>query len=502
MTGERRQVTILFADLAGFTKLSSEHDPEDTHRILSRFFETVDRIVDSFGGAIDKHMGDSVMAVFGAPIVHGNDPERAGGAALAIHDAMAGLSCEMKLALQVHIGVASGQVMASGLGSRSHSEYTVLGDSVNLAARLMARAGGGETLISPAVQSALPRGAELEDLGEAELRGLERPVRLWRVLGLGGGGAAGDAPLFVGRRAELRLFQGVLDSLAESAAGQVVYVRGEGGIGKSRLIDQFAVLAEASGLSGFRGLILDFGVGKGREPIADLIRALLGLAAAADGEARIAAAERAIAEGLATAAERIFLYDLLNIPHSAEMRAVYDAMNNENRNLGKQECVAALFAAAARTRPLLLVVEDLHWAHGRTMDHLARLARLAGEHPVILLMSSRIEGDPLDSSWSYNAGASPFTTIDLMQLRTEEAMQIAEEFVDINKIFAKECVARAEGNPLFLDQLLRSAIGQDQEEVPGSVQSIVLARVDLLAPEDKRALQAAALSGKRRATWK
>ena len=202
-------MTILFADLAGFTKLSSEHDPEDTHRILSRFFETVDGIVDSFGGAIDKHMGDSVMAVFGAPIAHGNDPERAVGAALAIHDAMASLSGEMKLALQVHIGVASGQVMASGLGSRSHSEYTVLGDSVNLAARLMARAGGGETLISPAVQSALPRGAELEDLGEAELRGLERPVRLWRVLGLGGGGAAGDAPLFVGRRAELRLFQGV-----------------------------------------------------------------------------------------------------------------------------------------------------------------------------------------------------------------------------------------------------------------------------------------------------
>ena len=495
VAGERRQVTILFADLAGFTKLSSERDPEETHRILSRFFETVDGIVDSFGGSIDKHMGDSVMALFGAPIAHGNDPERAVGAALAIHDAMAGLSGEMNLTLKIHAGVASGQVMASGLGSQNHSEYTVLGDSVNLAARLMGRAGEGETLISPAVQSALPRGAELEDLGETEVRGLEQPVRLWRVLGLGDGDAVGDAPLFVGRRAELRQFHGVLESLAESATGQVVYLRGEGGIGKSRLVDRFAALAAERGLSSHRGLILDFGVGRGREPIADLMRELLGLVAESDGETRSAAVEQAITEGLIDAGERIFLYDLMNIPQSTEMRAVYDAMDNENRNLRKQECVAALFAGAARTRPLLLIIEDVHWAHGRTTDHLARLARLAGEHPIILLMSSRIEGDPLDSTWRYSAGASPFTTIDLMPLRIEEAMQIAEEFVDVNKAFAAQCVARAEGNPLFLDQLLRSTIGQDQEAVPGSVQSIVLARVDLLSPEDKRALQAAAVLG-------
>ena len=495
VTGERRQVTILFADLAGFTKLSSERDPEEIHRLLSRFFETVDGIVDSFGGSIDKHMGDSVMALFGAPIAHGNDPERAVGAALAIHDAMARLSGELNVPLKVHAGVASGQVMASGLGSQSHSEYTVLGDSVNLAARLMARAGEGETLISAAVRHVLPRGAEFEDLGESEVRGLDRPVRLWRVLGLAGGDALDDAPGFVGRRAELRQFQGVLESLAENATGQVVYVRGDGGIGKSRVVEQFTALAEDAGLSAYRGLILDFGVGKGREPIADLMRELLGLAAGAGDETRIAVAERAIAQGLAKAEDRIFLYDLLNIPQSAELRALYDAMENENRNLGKQECVAGLFGAAARTQPLMLVVEDLHWAHGRTIEHLARLARLAGEHPVILLMSSRIEGDPLDSAWRYSAGSSPFTTIDLMPLRPEEAMQIAEEFVDITKLFAKKCVARAEGNPLFLDQLLRSAIGQDREEVPGSVQSIVLARVDLLSPEDKRALQAAAVLG-------
>lgn len=495
VAGERRQVTVLFADLAGFTKFSSERDPEETHRILSRFFETVDGIVDSFGGSIDKHMGDSVMALFGAPIAHGNDPERAVGAALAIHDAMAGLSGEMNLTLRVHAGVASGQVMASGLGSQSHSEYTVLGDSVNLASRLMGLAGEGETVISPAVQSALPRGAALEDLGETEVRGLEQPVRLWRALSLAGDNLPGEALPFVGRRAELRQFHGVLESLAESGTGQVVYLRGEGGIGKSRLVDQFAAVAADHGFSRYRGLILDFGVGRGREPIADLISELLDLSSEADGEARTAAVEQAIAGGLVDAGERIFLYDLLNIPQSAEMRVIFDAMENENRNLRKQECVAALFAGAARTRPLLLIVEDVHWAHGRTIDHLASLARLAGERPIILLMSSRIEGDPLDSIWRYSAGASPFTTIDLMPFRTEEAMQIAEGFTDVTEAFAKQCVARAEGNPLFLDQLLRSTIGRDHETVPGSVQSIVLARVDLLSPEDKRALQAATVLG-------
>ncbi len=131
--GELRQVTVLFADLSGFTKLSSERDPEEAHGLLAHFFEAVDGVIERYGGTIDKHIGDNVMAVFGAPVAHGNDPERAVRAAGDIHEAMGKLGDELELPLQAHIGVASGQVMASGTGSAHHQEYTVTGESVNLA---------------------------------------------------------------------------------------------------------------------------------------------------------------------------------------------------------------------------------------------------------------------------------------------------------------------------------------------------------------------------------
>ncbi|MBT4710347.1 MAG: hypothetical protein HOB82_02320, partial [Alphaproteobacteria bacterium] len=135
--GERRPVTILFSDLSGYTNLSESRDPEDIHRILNRHFEIVDQIVLDHGGTIDKHIGDAVMALFGAPVAHGNDPERAVRTALAIHAAMDAMSAELGEALTVHIGIASGQVVASGMGSDADREYTVTGHSVNLAARLV-----------------------------------------------------------------------------------------------------------------------------------------------------------------------------------------------------------------------------------------------------------------------------------------------------------------------------------------------------------------------------
>ena len=176
--GERRQVSVLFADLSGFTRLSSGLDPEETHALLNRFFAAVDAVVERYGGAVDKHVGDSVMAVFGAPVAHGNDPERAVRAAIDIHQAVAGLTRDNGEALSVHIGVASGQVVASGTGSAAHQEYTVTGDSVNLASRLQDLAAAGQTLISDAVRNAVSADVECEDIGEVEVAGLPKAVRV------------------------------------------------------------------------------------------------------------------------------------------------------------------------------------------------------------------------------------------------------------------------------------------------------------------------------------
>ena len=180
--GERRQVTVLFCDLVGYTRLSQQLDAEEVHGLLERFFASVDGIIQSFGGTVDKHMGDCVMAVFGAPVAHGNDPERAARAALAIRDAMPrpfGAGSDGPVA--VHIGLASGQVVASGTGSEAHRAYTVTGDSVNLASRLTDQAGSGEILISDAVRRLLPDRFVCSAAGALEVKGLIEPVVAWNL---------------------------------------------------------------------------------------------------------------------------------------------------------------------------------------------------------------------------------------------------------------------------------------------------------------------------------
>src|SRR5688572_9305212 len=176
----------MFVDICGYTDLSGRLDPEDTHRLLAQFFETVDAVVVRFGGRIDKHIGDSVMALFGAPVAHGNDPERAALAALAVHEAMPAISARVGRPLQVHIGIATGEVVASGLGSSTHSAYTVIGDAVNLAARLMDRAAAEETLVSAAVrQGSEPAVAaerlEMTSLGRLAFKGIAAPVETFRL---------------------------------------------------------------------------------------------------------------------------------------------------------------------------------------------------------------------------------------------------------------------------------------------------------------------------------
>ena len=184
MQGERRQVTVLFADLAGYTALTNELDAEEIHALLERFFDRVDRIVKEHGGHIDKHIGDCVMAVFGAPMAHGNDAERAVRAALAIRDAMPELSARLGRPLGVHIGVAGGQVVASGTGSVSHREYTVTGDTVNLASRLTDAAVAGEILISERVRRALADRLDCVEAGSLMMKGFAEPVRAWRLRGV------------------------------------------------------------------------------------------------------------------------------------------------------------------------------------------------------------------------------------------------------------------------------------------------------------------------------
>jgi class 3 adenylate cyclase/tetratricopeptide (TPR) repeat protein len=492
--GERRQVTVLFVDLVGYTRLVSELDPEEVHALLGRFFARADRIVRDFGGSVDKHIGDCVMAVFGAPVAHGNDPERAVRAALAIREALPALSREFGRGVSVHIGIASGQVVAAATGNDAGRELT--GDSVNLAARLTDRAGSNEILISDAVRRRLPDGFGCSSIGAIGVKGLVAPVTAWRLVGIAEAGSASSRP-FVGRRAELAQFQGVLEACRESGSGHTIYLRGSAGIGKTRLIEEFRRQAEALGFASHVGLVLDFGTGAGQDAIGALIRSLLNLSGASGVEAARAAAERAVAEGLIADEGRVYLNDLLDLPQPLELRAVYDAMDNQRRQRGKQETIARLVETATAHRLRLLIVEDVHWADRQTLEQLASLARTVARTPALLVMTSRVEGDPLDQAWRAALAGAPLLTIDLGPLRPNEAMQLAEAYLETSSEFARRCLERADGNPLFLEQLLRHAEERAESGVPGSVQSLVQARMDQLEPSDREALLAASVFGQR-----
>jgi class 3 adenylate cyclase/tetratricopeptide (TPR) repeat protein len=495
--GERRQVTVLFADIVDYTKLSSELGSEATHAMLNRYFDLVDGIVEAYGGAIDKHMGDNVMAVFGAPIAHHDDPSRAVRAAVEIHDGMWDLSDEIGRALRAHIGVASGQVVASGTGSHAHSEYTVTGNSVNLASRLQDQAAAGETLISENVHRAVKDRIDCVSAGEMMVKGIDRPIHAWRVQGLRGEGLDGANTLLIGRRAEIAQFAGVMDACQKTGGGQTVVVRGDAGIGKTRLVEEFSRLAETRGFKTHRSLVLDFGVGKGREAVRSVVRGLLDIPQGGSKETRQAAADRAFADGILGTELRPFLHDLLDLAQRIEERAIYEGLDNERRNKGKRTMVSELVRAVSARAPICIVIEDIHWANPLTLPYLATLAATATDCPVLLIMTSRIEGDPISPAWRAMTGGAPLMTIDLGPLRHDEAQRLTAAITDADTRFAQECIARSGGNPLFLEQLLRNAETHEEDDVPASIQSLVLARTDRLAPANKRALQVASVIGQR-----
>ena len=498
--GQRRQVTIFFADLSGYTELSEALDAEDLHTLVGRVLDAIDRLVESHGGTVHRHVGDEVMALFGAPVAYGEDPLRALRTALATHRVMVDLSAELGRDLAVHIGIASGEVVVAGQGQELPEDipdYAVTGVAANLASRLKSLADSGETIISDAVRQATERYVECELLREVQVKGLERPVRVWRAKSLRPEGARLGRDAFVGRRVELAQFRGVLESCKETGTGQSTVLRGEAGIEKSRLVEEFESMARDSGFACHKSLALDFGVGTGQDTIRALVRSLLGVSAGSGPATCAEAADKALADGLYDVDQRIFLNDLLDLPQPDDLQTLYEAMDNSTRNLGKRSTVTKLIAVLSLDRPLSVTIEDIHRADSFTLSHLAEIAATVQNARSVLLMTSRVEGDPLDQAWRGATRGSPLMTIDLGPLRKQESIELAGGFADVTDDFAQACIDRAQGNPLFLEQLLRSVQESGSEEVPVSIQSLMLARIDRLPEADQEALGAASTIGQR-----
>ena len=418
---ERRPVCVLFADLVGYTKLSQELDAEDLHRALQRFFGCVDHIVQQHGGRVDKHIGDCVMAVFGAPVAHGNDVERAVAAALAMRDAVPDLEVAPAPPLAVHIGVASGQVVASGLGSSYHREYTVTGEAVNLAARLTDAAGPGEVLVSNRVRRDLAERLDGTDAGLLEVVRFREPVRARRAQRLR---SVTPRRALVGRNSELAQFHSILDTCRQTGRGRALHLRGEAGIGKTRLLEEVLAIAARQGFACHLGLVHSFGSGTGRDAVQALVRSLLGLDSAADVGRLEEGATAAAAAALADAENLVFLHDFLGLAPSGQLRVLYEAMDNVAREAGRAAISIQLGQRASRRQPRILAIEDLHWADAVTLDLLAPLAAAVDDCPALLIMTSRLEQDPLDQAWRAKAGDGPLLTIDVGPLHADASRRV------------------------------------------------------------------------------
>ena len=494
-SADRRQAVVLFADISGYTAQCSRSDAEQVQAMLGAFFDAMDKVVEYYGGKVFDRAGDAVMAVFGAPMAHGNDAERAIRAGLAMHTAAAGLiDCDGQ-PLRLHIGIASGEVVAAVISGGGKSKYSVTGDPVNLAARLDALASSGETLISQALYEAVSAIVDAEALDERAVKGLAAPVAVWKVRGLRSTPA--ERSPFVGRHAESVQVMGALDAVRDTGTGMTILVRGDAGIGKSRLVDECRARAKLTGFDTPSGQVLDFGVGKGQDAIPSVLKAVLEVMAPDDDAARRSAVQRAIERGLVTSDEELFVNELLDLSQPPALKAIFDAMDNASRVRRSGETLGAVLRRAAGRRPSLVSIEDIHWGSSDLLRYLAAVTLAAAQSPMILILTSRIEGDPLDKAWRTSIHGSPLLTIDLTPLRPQDARALARELVEESSRFAVQCIARAEGNPLFLEQLLRAKRENETLDIPPTIQSLVLERMDRLASGDRLSLQAASVIGKR-----
>ena len=493
---ERRPVTVLFIDITDYTHLTRQIGAEATHKLARRFHDLASGAIREYGGSVERYIGDAVMGVFGVPVAHGNDPERALRAAEAIHGLMPALGGEIGRALSVHIGAAFGHVVASRRDASS-GEFSTVGETVNLAARLVGLASAGQTIISDTLRQALAELITVEPVGEVSVKGFDTTLRPWRVSGWADRIAYHRLPL-VGRSAELQQFEATCVACRDSGAGQVVYVRGEAGIGKTRLVEELEATSTRLGFSVHKALVLNFGVARAADAVAQLVAGMIGCEPGADPVRRAGTLRGALDSGLVSDDHLVFAHDLLGIPLPPPLAAVYDAMDNSTRARGRMDFVIALAQQCSERAPLLLAVEDIHWADSAMLDIIAGLAALTATHRAALLLTSRFEGDPLDRGWRSRAGpAVGLLMMDLRPLREAEAMDMARSLGAASDALIAQCAARAEGNPLFLEQLLRAAKMADQESVPSSIQSLVLSRLDRLSARDQQAIRAASVLGQR-----
>ena len=478
---ERKPVSILFTDVAGSTSLGERLEPEAVRRVMLRYFETASNVVERHGGTVEKFIGDAVMAVFGVPTAFEDHAERAVRAALDLHEELTRLNAELQrgwgVQIAIRTGVNSGEVVA---GDASAGQALVTGDPVNVAARLQQAAAAGETLIGEGTRRLVGESVEAEPIEPLAARGKSEPVHAWRLLAAGDRQAADAGPM-LGRETELRVLRESFERVAYERSPQRAVVLGAPGIGKTRLAREVGdALSERATV--LVGRCLPYGEGIAFWALGEIVRQLAG------GADPRSALEREVAPD----------------PRAALLAdRVLQAAGLEEATTPREDLTAAvrdLFSALARARPVVLVMEDLHWADPALLDLIEHLLEHSTGTQLMLVCLGRQELLEQRPAWARETHDSAL--LELGPLTADDTRSLIRHLLpaDVASDDVREQLARrAEGNPLFLQQMiayLRETGAAGDMSVPPTIHALLAARLDRLTTPERRAIGAASVVGR------
>ncbi len=520
---ERKVVTIVFADIAGFTALSETMDAEDVRALMNACFDQLVPVVRRYDGTIDKFIGDQIMALFGAPIAHEDDAERALRCALEMREALDAFNQSHQTALALHIGINTGPVVAGHVGSKERQDYSVMGDAVNLAARLEDASAIGEILAGPATHKQTAKLFEFSALPPIELKGKAQPVPVYRLLGLNAAprpvrGIEGLRAPLTGRAAELKQLQAAI-AHCQTGSGKIIALVGQAGLGKSRLLQELRrsttgniLWAEGSGLP--------FTSGTAYWLCRQLLCSLISADSAAGPEQIRAALIDSIARYAVESPQETqrYLERLLDVsPDSSGSENDLQFVSPENLQRRMIESLVGLVRACCAKVPLVAVWEDLHWSDPSSLEVLEALCALPANHQLIILLTSRPDEGLAPAKIAELEQEHPLTfqRLDLAPLNRSESASLIHQLLkldDLPESLTEHVLPRAEGNPFFLEELIRSFIDTGRikiehgravalkeiqaVDIPDTIQAVLSARIDRLNLTEKQTLQMASVVGR------
>lgn len=539
--GERRHVTVLFADVVGFTALSERLDPETVHELMDGCFKLLTREVERYGGAVNAFTGDGVMALFGAPLAEEDHAARALHAAFAIQEALVGYGATVRerrgVDFQMRIGVNSGLVVAGGIGDQHPVEFTALGDTINLAARLQEAAPPGGVVVGELTRRAAGDAFVWRPTVSLTLKGKAEPVPahvlVARSEGPGRFRATSERGLtsFVGRDAELGQLVAALDRTADGR-GQVVSIVGEAGLGKSRLLHEFKREMARRGVDCNEGSCFTYGEAISYLPFLEILRELLGIGAGmAHAEAQ-RVVDAHIAELAAPPEMGAYLLHLLGLGGSDDAFSHLSAAALRVRTL---EAIRSVVASRAPGRPMALVIEDVHWIDQASQEVVSAIVEAMADVPLLLVLVYRPEYLHAWGAKAYHAeislrrlgnagsaamvravlGKSYAARVALDRLSPEDSQTLVQELLGTTAVppeLEALVATHTDGNPLFIEELVRDLLetgdlvkrdgryvltrAPEALVLPATVQAVLLARIDRLNPELRSLLQTASVVGR------